>query len=88
MTFGAANLRAPELVIGKEAFAGCDNITQVCAHTPADDSLPIIHTMASCADTLTHYQLCKQDALRGKTVCTFMELVSCKRHILNALFAA
>ncbi len=42
MTFGAVNLSPPELLIGKEAFAGCDNITQVCSHTPADDSLPFM----------------------------------------------
>ncbi len=88
MTFGAANLSLPELVIGKEAFAGCDNITQVCAQTPAADSLPFVYDTANCADTLTYYQLCKQNALQGKTVCTLMELVYCKVHTWNALFAA
>ena len=88
MTFGAVNLSPPELVISKEAFAGCDNITQVCAHTPADDSLSFVYDIASCADTLAHYQLCKQDALRQKTVYMLMELVNIKVHTLNALFAA
>ncbi|KAL0050991.1 hypothetical protein WJX82_000196 [Trebouxia sp. C0006] len=32
MTFGAVNLSPPELLIGKEAFAGCDNITQEHLH--------------------------------------------------------
>lgn len=90
MTFGAANLSPPELVIGKEAFAGCDNITQVCPHTPASsvNSLPFVYEIASCADTLTHYQLCKQDGLLRKTVCMLRELVICKVYTMNALFAA
>ncbi len=69
MTFGAANLSHPEVVIGKEAFAGCDNITQVCAHTPADDSSPFTYAIASCGDILTHYQLCKRDASEERESC-------------------
>ena len=47
MTFGAANLNSPELIISKEAFADCDNIIQVCAHTAADDSLLFIYVQAA-----------------------------------------
>jgi len=54
MTFGAANLNSPELIISKEAFAGCDSVTQVCAHTY--DPLPLICDIASYAGTLTRYQ--------------------------------
>ncbi|DBA91019.1 TPA: hypothetical protein ACH3X2_004220 [Trebouxia sp. C0005] len=32
MTFGAANLNSPELIISKEAFADCDNIIQEHLH--------------------------------------------------------
>ncbi len=54
MTFGAASFNSPELIISKEAFDGCDSVTQVCPHLY--DSLPLICDMASYAGTLTQYQ--------------------------------
>ena len=49
MTFGAANLNFPELIISKEAFDGCDSVTQVGPHV--FDSLLLIHAIASYAGT-------------------------------------